>query len=287
MIQTLPEEFIRLFGRRGEALFFAPGRVNLIGEYTDISGGHVLPCALAQGTYGLAARRDDGRLRFYSLNFAADGLIETRTADLTPGRALTWAAYPAGVADRLRRRGLPVDSGGLDVLYYGDLPPGAGLSSSASIEVLTAVILNDFFDLGLGLLDLALAAQEAENEFVGLACGIMDQFASALGRPGQAILLNCGDLSHQYRPFRSGEVGLVIADTLKRRALAESKYNQRRAECEAALAALKTRRPLANLCDLDPDEFESLLEDLVIALPEAGRRARHVIGENRRTLSAA
>jgi galactokinase len=280
----LDKKFEELFGRRGEALFFAPGRVNLIGEYTDISGGHALPCALARGTYGLAARRDDGRLRFHSLNFAADGLIEARTADLAPSPELKWAVYPAGVVYGLRRRGLNVDNG-LDALYWGDLPQGAGLSSSASIEVLTAFILNDFFDLGLKLTDLALVGREAENDFVGLASGIMDQFASALGRAGRAILLNCGDLNHEYRPFNYREVVLVIADTLKRRALTESKYNQRREECETALASIRSRRPVTSLCDLSPDEFGTLAG--AIDSPEIVWRARHVISENQRTLEAA
>lgn len=283
--KTMREEFRRVFGREGEGFFFAPGRVNLIGEHTDYNGGYVLPCAITFGTYALAARRDDGRLRLFSLNFPRVPVIEAPARGLKPDKKLGWGQYPLGVAYVLERRGLAV--GGADILYWGDLPHGAGLSSSASIEVLTAVVLSEFGGLGLPGPEMARLGQSVENDFVGVQCGIMDQFIVACGRAGTALLLNCDTMKYEYAPLELGAASLVIIDSGKRRGLADSKYNQRRAECEAALAAINREapRPLKCLCDMTEDDFGALKGYIREDVPL--RRARHEVTENARTIKAA
>lgn len=281
-------KFEEIFKRADGEFFFAPGRVNLIGEHTDYNGGHVLPCALEMGTWALAAPRSDGRLALYSLNFPEK---EGRAGELWPAAGLRpdpaygWRAYPLGVAAALEKRGRPCP--GADILYYGDLPSGAGLSSSASIEVLTALIFNHFHQLGLSGTDLALLGQEAENNFVGVHSGIMDQFAAANCRRGHALLLNCESLAARQVPLELGQAALLVADSGKRRGLAESKYNQRRAECEAALARLNELSGLRfkTFGEMELEEFadlSSLLDDPVLL-----KRAAHAVSENIRTLKAA
>ncbi len=283
-VEQLRNDFHKTFERPATAFFFAPGRVNLIGEYTDISGGHVFPCAVSLGTYAAAAPRSDRKIRLHSLNFQEKGVIEADLAAIERRPEHDWALYPLGVFRELAAHGSPVPAGA-DILYCGNLPNGTGLSSSASIEVLTATLLNDLFALGLDPVKLALISQAAENKFVGVACGIMDQFASAMGRSGQALLLNCRTLEYQYRPLVPDRASLVITNSHKRRSLNESKYNIRRAECEAALAAVRALKDVESLCDLTPAEFDPLSR--AIKDPDQLKRARHVVGENQRTLEAA
>lgn len=283
-IDQLGNDFQKIFERPATAFFFAPGRVNLIGEYTDISGGHVFPCAVSLGTYAAAAPRSDGKIRLHSLNFQEKGVIEVDLAAIERRPEYDWALYPLGVFRELAAHGSPVPFGA-DLLYWGNLPNGAGLSSSASIEVLTATLLNDLFSLKLDPVRLALISQAAENKFVGVACGIMDQFAAAMGQKDRALLLNCRTLEYQYRPLALGQAALVITNSHKRRSLNESKYNVRRAECEAALQAVRRLANVDSLCDLTPAEFGDLSR--AIADPDQLKRARHVVGENQRTLEAA
>lgn len=268
--------FERIYGKSPEAAGFAPGRVNLIGEHTDYNGGHVFPCAIQMGIFCAAARRGDGKLRFYSENFARDGIVEYSLGDLS--RKGVWADYPASVIRAFAAFGHPIE-GGADFCFASDLPDGAGLSSSAALEVVTATVLKELFDLPVTGQEIAKIGQLAENRFIGVNCGIMDQFASAMGKHGYAILLNAGTLAYEYAPL--GDAALVIVNSGVKHSLASSAYNDRRRECEAACRALGAQ----TLCELTPEEFESKAH--LIADPVCRRRAKHVIYENQRTLDGA
>ncbi|WOI41114.1 galactokinase [Bacillus altitudinis] len=284
MIDTLRAAFHQQFGDQEELrYFFAPGRVNLIGEHTDYNGGHVFPCALTLGTYAAGARRSDGRVRMYSLNFEEEGVKEFDLFEIAFSESDGWANYPKGVFQQFIEAGMDVKEG-FDIVYAGNIPNGAGLSSSASIELVTAVLINEWSSFGVTQIDLALLAQRAENEFIGVNCGIMDQFSISLGKEGHAILLNCDTLSFEYSPFRQEGLALVIANTNKKRTLADSKYNERRSECQSALNDLRKERDIAHLCELTVDEFakhEHLIQD-----ETCRKRARHAITENERTMKA-
>lgn len=283
-LKELREKFTEIYGDSGETrTFFAPGRVNLIGEHTDYNGGHVFPCALDIGTTLLARKREDNLLRFYSMNFPEIGVIESRLDNLLYEEKDDWANYPKGVVDVLQKEGISIPSG-VDLLFYGNIPNGAGLSSSASIELATGVMLNEIFELNIDRVQLVKYAQMAENNFVGVNCGIMDQFASGMGKEGHAILLDCDTLEYKYTPLQLADHVLVIANTNKRRGLADSKYNERRSECERALAQLQTELDIQSFGDLTVDEFEAhkyIIEDEIDR-----RRAKHAVSENARTLVA-
>ncbi|HEY4552390.1 MAG TPA: galactokinase [Bacillaceae bacterium] len=283
-IQELKKEFAKVYGKGADPrIFFAPGRVNLIGEHTDYNGGHVFPCALDIGTTALARKRGDKTLRFYSANFPGEGIIEAELDGLAFRKEDDWANYPKGVAHIFRQKGFDIDSG-LDVLYFGNIPNGAGLSSSASIELATAVLLNECFGFAIEQVELVKMSQKAENEFVGVNCGIMDQFACGMGKEGHAVLLDCQTLKYEYSPLDLTDRVLVIANTNKRRGLADSKYNERRSECERALAQLQTRLDISSLGELSIGEFEAnkhLIDNVIDR-----KRAKHAVYENQRTLSA-
>ncbi|MCP8952080.1 galactokinase [Bacillus safensis] len=285
MIDMLRTAFHQQFGDREEELryFFAPGRVNLIGEHTDYNGGHVFPCALTLGTYAACAKRTDGRVRMYSLNFDGDGVKEFDLFEIAYLESDGWANYPKGVFHQFIEAGMKIEEG-FDIVYGGNIPNGAGLSSSASIELVTAVFINEWHSFGVSNARLALLSQRAENEFIGVNCGIMDQFSIALGKEDHAILLNCDTLDFQYSPFRQEGLALVIANTNKKRTLADSKYNERRSECQSALNDLRKEIDLAHLCELTADEFAEhahLIQDETCL-----KRARHVVTENERTIKA-
>lgn len=284
-IARVCRDFEEIFGGVPEAAFFAPGRVNLIGEHTDYNGGHVFPCAISLGTYAAAARRTDGRVRLHSMNRSFTGTMEFVLPPPASKRAdADWTAYPLGVIHTLFATGHGF-AGGLDIVYHGNLPGGAGLSSSASIEVLTGLICNDFFGLGLSMTELALLGQKAENEYVGVRCGIMDQFSVAMGRENCAILLDCNTLVHRYSPLALDGYHIVLTNSNKKHSLGSSKYNERRTQCEAALADLRTIRPdLPSLGALTGEEFDTLA--CHITDPVNRSRARHAVLENRRTLKA-
>jgi len=280
--EQLTDTFTSLYGAGDQEvrLYFSPGRVNLIGEHTDYNGGYVFPCALSFGTY-LAVRKNNQRLvRFATTNFDHRGEIELDEPFEKEGHS--WINYPVGVLNEFRKLAREVE--GVDLLYSGDIPNGAGLSSSASIEMVTAFAMNDLFGFGFDRMDLVKLSQRAENQFVGVNCGIMDQFASGMGAEGHALFLNCDTLDYKRVPLRLDGMKIVIANTNKRRGLADSKYNERRAQCEAAVEALRTQENIRHLSDLDLDEFHELSH--LIADETKRRRAHHVISENDRTLRA-
>ncbi|MBN8235080.1 galactokinase [Halobacillus kuroshimensis] len=283
-MKQMIEAFYEQFGSGGDIQsFFAPGRVNLIGEHTDYNGGHVFPCALSVGTYAAARKRSDAKLRLYSMNFPELGMIEADLNELVYEQEQEWANYPKGVAAKIREAGYPL-SEGADIVYYGNIPNGAGLSSSASIELVTGVVLDAFAGLDIDRVELVKLAQAAENEFVGVNCGIMDQFAIGKGEKDHALLLNCQTLEYQKTPIHLEDETLVIANTNKRRGLADSKYNERRRECGEALEQLKTELEAGFLGDISVEDFEAYKH--VIDDPVTRKRAKHVIYENARTIEA-
>ena len=285
MKEQLLKEFKEKFGSEGDIRsYFAPGRVNLIGEHTDYNGGHVFPCALTIGTYAIVRKREDRNFRFYSTNFESLGVIEASLDNLKYDKALDWTNYPLGVVWAFIEKGYPVDYG-FDMLLFGNIPNGSGLSSSASVEVVTGVALRDLFGYDdISMIDIALFGQYSENNFNGVNCGIMDQFAIAMGKKDQAIFLDTSDLSYTYAPIKLANEKIVIACSNKKRGLGDSKYNERRAECEEALAELQTKLDIKALGELSEDEFESNKD--LIKSEVRQRRAKHAVYENQRTLKA-
>ena len=285
MKEQLLKEFKEKFGSEGDIRsYFAPGRVNLIGEHTDYNGGHVFPCALTIGTYAIVRKREDRNFRFYSTNFESLGVIEASLDNLKYDKALDWTNYPRGVVWAFMEKGYPVDYG-FDMLLFGNIPNGSGLSSSASVEVVTGVALRDLFGYDdISMIDIALFGQYSENNFNGVNCGIMDQFAIAMGKKDQAIFLDTSDLSYTYAPIKLANEKIVIACSNKKRGLGDSKYNERRAECEEALAELQTKLDIKALGELSEEEFESNKD--LIKSEVRQRRAKHAVYENQRTLKA-
>jgi galactokinase len=284
MKKELLQKFEELFGTEGEyQVYFAPGRVNLIGEHTDYNGGHVFPCALTIGTYAVARRRADQKLRFYSMNFEEKGILENTIINLEYKKEDDWTNYPKGVIWAMLKKGYRIENG-MDILYFGNIPNASGLSSSASLEVLTGFIIKDLFQLEVSLTELALIGQFSENNFNGVNCGIMDQFAVAMGKKNNAIFLDTADLSYEYAPLDLGDAKIVIMNTKKKRGLGDSKYNERRSECEAALADLQKVVPIKALGELTEDEFD--LHQDAIQNPIQRKRAKHAVYENQRTIKA-
>lgn len=282
--QELISNFEEIFGAGGEIhTFFAPGRVNLIGEHTDYNGGHVFPCALTIGTYAAARRRGDKRMRFFSMNFAKRGILESSLEKLENVPSDGWSNYPKGVVWAFGEKGMKPDCG-FDMLLFGNIPNGSGLSSSASVEVVTGVMLRELFGFAVSNQDIALIGQYSENRFNGVNCGIMDQFAIAMGKKDCAIFLDTADLSYTYAPIRLEGAKIVIACSNKKRGLGDSKYNERREQCETALAQLQTVKEISSLGALSEAEFEEIKD--AIADPVHVRRARHAVYENRRTIRA-
>lgn len=284
MKDMVMRKFQEVFGdAEGVKCYFAPGRVNLIGEHTDYNGGHVFPCALTIGTYGAARRRQDNRLRFYSVNFEKLGVIESSLEELVPSKEAGWTNYPKGVMWAFGEKGMQVPFG-MDLVLYGNIPNGSGLSSSASVEILTGYILRDFFGFEVSNQDLALIGQYAENNFNKVNCGIMDQFAIAMGKKDNAIFLDTADLSFEYAPITLEGAKIVIASSNKKRGLGDSKYNERRSECETALAELQQVVEIKGLGDLDEETFEKYAS--AIKSEVRRRRAKHAVYENQRTIRA-
>ncbi len=283
-LEMLKQDFMNRFGgEEGVFAFFAPGRVNLIGEHTDYNGGHVFPCALSFGTYAVAQRRKDTKIRLFSKNFESFGNIEVDINSLIYDPANDWANYPIGMVKTFRDTGYCIESG-FDVMYYGNIPNGAGLSSSASIELVTSVLLKSLFDLDMEMLEMVQLSQRTENQFVGVNCGIMDQFASGMGKKDHAMLLDTNTLKYEYVPFEAEGITIVIANTNKRRSLAGSKYNERRSQCENALEALQKELDVSSLGDLSEERFEAYKH--LIGSEIEQRRAKHAVYENQRTLKA-
>ena len=285
MKDQLVKVFKEKFGSEGDIRsYFAPGRVNLIGEHTDYNGGHVFPCALTIGTYAIVRKREDRNFRFYSTNFESLGVIEASLDNLKYDKALDWTNYPLGVVWAFIEKGYPVDCG-FDMLLFGNIPNGSGLSSSASVEVVTGVALRDLFGYDdISMIDIALFGQYSENNFNGVNCGIMDQFAIAMGKAGHAIFLDTADLSYTYAPLELTGAKIVIACSNKKRGLADSKYNERRSQCETALAQLQAVKPINSLGELTEEEFDAIAD--TITDPVNRKRAKHAVYENQRTIRA-
>ena len=285
MRDKIIKEFTEQFGEGGDIrLFFAPGRVNLIGEHTDYNGGHVFPCALTIGTFAAVRRRSDRTVRFYSMNFENEGVITLDLdAELKPSPDLKWVNYPAGIIWAFKERGLACPNG-FDIVYCGTIPNGSGLSSSASIEVLTGFVLKSLFGFEVTNIDLARIGQFSENKFNGVNCGIMDQFAIAMGKKDHAIFLDTSDLKFEYVPVRLDGIRVVIGNTNKKRGLGDSKYNERRSECETALEILRKTCDIKTLGDMNEEGFDAVCQN--IEDPVVRKRAKHAVYENRRTIRA-
>ena len=284
MVEKLKNKFAEVFGAEGEnAVYFAPGRVNMIGEHTDYNSGHVFPCALTIGTYGVVRKRSDRKLRFYSMNFEQLGVLESSLDDLVPSKDADWTNYPKGVSWAFGERGMEVTEG-FDLLLFGNIPNGYGLSSSASVEVLTGYILKDQYGFDVTNQELALIGQYSENHFNGVNCGIMDQFAIAMGKADHAIFLDTNTLNYTYVPLKLDGAKIVIACSNKKRGLGDSKYNERRSECETALAELQKVIDIKSLGELTEEQFEANKDAIKDEIRI--RRAHHAVYENQRTMQA-
>ena len=283
--EQLIAKFQELYGEGGEIrTYFAPGRVNLIGEHTDCNGGHVFPCALTMGTWAVVRNREDRKLGFFSLNFEKLGIIETSLDELIPSKNAGWTNYPKGVMWAFEKRGYELTHG-MDILIYGNIPNGSGLSSSASLEVLTGLMLKDTFGFeDLSMIDLALIGQYSENNFNGCNCGIMDQFASAMGKKDHAIFLDTNILKYEYAPVVLENAKIVIINSKVKHSLVDSAYKDRRNECETALKELQKVTDIKTLGDLTEDGFEQYKD--AIKDPVRQKRAKHAVYENQRTIRA-
>ena len=284
----MKEEVLKKFGElygdtQGVNVYFAPGRVNLIGEHTDYNGGHVFPCALTIGTYVAARKRTDRKLTFYSMNFDRLGVIEGSLDDLTPAKEAEWTNYPKGVMWAFAGRGMEMDRG-LDIVLYGNIPNGSGLSSSASLEVVTGYVLKDLYGFDVSNVELAKIGQYSENNFNGMNCGIMDQFASAMGKKDNAIFLDTADLSYEYAPLVLNGAKIVVTNSNVKHSLVNSAYNERRSECEKALEELQTVVDIKGLGDLTEEQFEA--HKGAIKNEVRVKRAKHAVYENQRTIRA-
>lgn len=285
MKEKLLKKFAELFGNsEGTGFFFSPGRVNLIGEHTDYNGGHVFPCALTIGTYGVARKRTDRLVHFYSMNLDHFGVVEASLDELVNKESYGWANYPLGVVWAFAEKGHSLDVG-FDMIIWGNIPNGSGLSSSASLEVLTGVILCSMYGIqDVSMTDIALYGQYSENNFNGCNCGIMDQFAVAMGKKDDAIFLDTSTLKYEYAPVKLKDAKIVITNSKVKHSLVDSAYNDRRQECTDALAALKTVADIETLGDLTVEEFEKYKH--VLTNPILEKRAKHAIAENQRTIEA-
>lgn len=284
MRDKLLAKFAEVFGNsEGAKVYFAPGRVNLIGEHTDYNGGYVFPAALTLGTYGVARKRNDRRLRFYTMNYNRVDIVESTLDDFLPLKKSGWTAYPKGVMWTFKERGMEMDCG-MDLLLKGTIPGSSGLSSSASVEVLTGFILRDLYGFKATNRDLALIGQYSENNYNGVNCGIMDQFSIAMGKKKHAIFLDTDTLNFNYVPVKLKGAKIVISCSNKRRGLGDSKYNERRSECEMALAELQKEIAIDSLAELDEEEFERY--QYAIKDETRRKRAKHAVFENQRTIKA-
>ena len=285
MKKSVLETFEKTFGKKdGVKAYFAPGRVNLIGEHTDYNGGHVFPCALTIGTYAAVAKRDDRKVQFFSVNQDRFGVYEASLDDIeTPQAKAGWTNYPIGVIWAFAKRGFKLDKG-FDMVINGNIPNGSGLSSSASLEGLTGFILRDLYGFDVTNQDIALIGQYSENNYNGCNCGIMDQFASAMGKENNAIFLDTADLSFEYAPIKLDGAKIVIANTNKKHKLTDSQYNARRSMCEEALAILQKTVDIKGLGDLSIEEFEAHKD--VLTDPDMQKKAKHAVYENQRTIEA-
>lgn len=284
MEQKVLAKFKELFGDEGDIrVYFAPGRVNLIGEHTDYNGGHVFPCALTIGTFLAARKREDRKLRFYSMNFDSVGITEYSLDEMTPNPDGEWTNYPRGVVWAFGERGMKADVG-LDVAIYGNIPNGSGLSSSASLEVVTGYMLKDLYGFEVTNQEIAQIGQFSENQFNGMNCGIMDQFASAMGKKDHAIFLDTATLDYVYAPVVLDGAKIVVTNSKVKHSLVSSAYNDRRRESSEALADLQKVCGINSLGELTEEEFEKAKSSIKDETNR--RRAKHAVYENQRTIKA-
>ncbi len=284
MKEELYKGFEKYFGSAEKAeLFFSPGRVNLIGEHTDYNGGHVFPCALTMGSYALVKKRDDNKMRFISINFEKFGITEADLSNLTYQKKNGWANYLIGVVWAFAEKGYKIDRG-FDLAMIGNIPSGSGLSSSASIEVLMGIVLKEMYGFDVSMIEVAKLGQTSENKFNGMNCGIMDQFAVAMGKKDNAIFLDTADLSYEYAPIVLKDAKVMITNSHVKHSLVDSAYNERRRESTEALNDLKTKLDINGLGDLTEEEFEANKE--LISSDINRKRAKHAVYENRRTIKA-
>ncbi len=280
-IEQLKAKFIEKFGEGEVSGYFSPGRVNLIGEHTDYNGGFVFPCALSFGIYCLVRKTDRKTVRFASLDMPFEA--EVKVEDLNKAIGKEWVNYPIGVFAQFMKKGIVFEQGA-DLLFYGDVPTGAGLSSSAALEVVTGVMINDVYGFGIDRIELAKMGQKAEHEYALVNCGIMDQFASAMGKKDHAIFLNCDTLSYDLVPVKLEGVKIVISNTNSPHKLDSGKYNERVAECHAAVKAIQPYQQINALGEISWEDFlkvEDKIENETVR-----RRARHVVSEIQRTTDA-
>lgn len=284
MLEKIRKVFEEKFGGHGDIrTYFAPGRVNLIGEHTDYNGGHVFPCALTLGTYAVARKREDNKLNFYSMNFEGRGVVESDLNDLVPTKEAGWTNYPKGVIWAFEKRGMSL-AVGLDIVIYGNIPNGSGLSSSASLEVLTGLALKDLYGFDVSMVDIALIGQYSENNYNGCNCGIMDQFASAMGKKDNAIFLDTNTLEYEYAPVVLEDAKIVIINSKVKHSLVDSAYNDRRNECETALKELQAVVDIKTLGDLTEAEYEAHKDAIKCEIRQ--KRAKHAVYENQRAIKA-
>ncbi len=285
MKKAVLENFEKAYGKKENVkAYFAPGRVNLIGEHTDYNGGHVFPCALTIGTYAAAAKRDDKMIQLFSLNQDKVGVVSFCLDDtIAPSESAGWTNYPMGVVWAFEKRGMKLDTG-FDMVIYGNIPNGSGLSSSASLEVLTGFVLRDLYGFEVTNQELALIGQYSENNFNGCNCGIMDQFAVAMGKENSAIFLDTADLSFEYAPIKLEGAKIIVTNTNKKHKLTDSQYNARRSMCEEALSILQKKLDIKGLGDLSIEEFEA--NKALLTDPDMQKKAKHAVYENQRTIEA-
>ena len=285
MKKAVLENFEKAYGKKENVkAYFAPGRVNLIGEHTDYNGGHVFPCALTIGTYAAAAKRDDRMIQLFSLNQDKVGVVSFCLDDtIAPSESAGWTNYPMGVVWAFEKRGMKLDTG-FDMVIYGNIPNGSGLSSSASLEVLTGFVLRDLYGFEVTNQELALIGQYSENNFNGCNCGIMDQFAVAMGQENSAIFLDTADLSFEYAPIKLEGAKIIVTNTNKKHKLTDSQYNARRSMCEEALSILQKKLNIKGLGDLSIEEFEA--NKALLTDPDMQKKAKHAVYENQRTIEA-
>ncbi|WP_346939576.1 galactokinase [uncultured Clostridium sp.] len=283
LIEKLKHDFKYIFKEEPCNGYFSPGRVNLIGEHTDYNGGNVFPCAISLGTYCIVSRRNDSKMKLFSKNFKEAGIIEFDLLEIKYDLKDNWGNYLKGVIKIFQDHGFKI-SKGFNILIYGDIPNGSGLSSSASLEVLIAIILKDASKLNIDMISIAKLCQEAENKFIGVNCGIMDQFAVAMGKENCALLLDCNTLEYSYSNVNMEGYKIIIGSTNKKRSLADSKYNERRTQCEEALKIFKEYKDITSLGELTEDDFEAFKNKIQSSIIR--KRAKHAIYENIRTLKA-
>ena len=282
-IKELKQEFSNIYHQEPTGCYFSPGRINLIGEHTDYNGGHVFPCAISLGIYGAASPRDDARFCFYSANFADMGVVETDMRQLQFAKEDSWANYAKGMLHFMLENGAKIEHG-LNIYINGNIPDGAGLSSSAALEMLIGILLQDQFKLTFSKLEIVKMGVKTENDFIGVNSGIMDQYAVAMSKKDHAILLDTKRVESELVPLDLKDNVIVIMNTNKKRTLADSKYNERRAECEKGLQFLQEKLSIQSLGELDNLTFDE--HSYLLPTENLLKRCRHAVWENERTLNA-